>query len=359
MFSRHFSARFVWTAPSLSPLCLPLGHPYRAFGKSAASQNLGDIFPDGRFHGRLNRFINFLPSGYQYVVERFGKFHSVKKPGLHVLIPILDQITYVVDDRELCIRIDPENAVTHDNVKVTIGGNLFVFFYDAERAAYGASRPIYSVQQFSQSVMRSSVGNYTLDALFKERETLNEKIVDSIQSGAAKWGGRIVRFEITDLECSDHNVEQSLHLQSTAEREKREKETSVEAEYNVIRKQADAYAYKQKTEAEGDAIKIRTLADGEAHKIRTLADAHAYTVRAQAEAEKTSIKEIGDGMHQTAFGMDVLRARLSGQYFKALEQLGQRSTIIVPHDLANLASMVKAGQAYLLAEDDQKTARKN
>ena len=128
---------------------------------------------NGQFPSIRNKFINFLPSGYDYVIERFGKFSTVRKPGLNILIPFIDRIAYVVDNRELCLRIDPERATTEDNVMVKLGGNLYIKFYNPENAAYGAFRPIYAVSQYAQSVMRTAVGDIELDKLFKEKGHLN------------------------------------------------------------------------------------------------------------------------------------------------------------------------------------------
>ncbi len=71
-----------------------------------------------KFTSRINTVINFLPAGHEYVVERFGKFSHVAKPGLNVLFPIIDKIAHVIDMRELCIEIDPLTATTEDNVNL-------------------------------------------------------------------------------------------------------------------------------------------------------------------------------------------------------------------------------------------------
>jgi regulator of protease activity HflC (stomatin/prohibitin superfamily) len=66
-------------------------------------------------------------------------------------------------------RIDPQEATTADNVKIHLGGNLYVRFVDSYRAAYGAEMPVYAVSQLAQSIMRTAVGTYNLDKLFSER----------------------------------------------------------------------------------------------------------------------------------------------------------------------------------------------
>ena len=86
---------------------------------------------------------------HRFVVERFGKLHSIEDPGWFLAIPWVDKISYIVDMRERAMDIPPQAAITRDNVSVEVSGNLFVRFNDAERAAYGAFNPLYSVTQVS------------------------------------------------------------------------------------------------------------------------------------------------------------------------------------------------------------------
>lgn len=100
---------------------------------------------------RTNTIFNIVPQGYKYVVERFGKLHSIEDSGWFLAIPYVDTISYVVDVRELAIDIPPQSAITRDNVAVEVSGNLFIQFVDPQKAAYGALNPLYSVMQVRKS----------------------------------------------------------------------------------------------------------------------------------------------------------------------------------------------------------------
>ena len=290
------------------------------------------LLKTGKFTDRVNTCINFLPSGYQYVIERFGKFNRVAQPGLNIFIPLIDRISYMVEMRELCLRISPEQATTEDNVAVLLGGNIFIRFVDAEKAAYGSSTPISSVVQFAQAVMRTTVGGQRLDKLFSERTELNNKVIQALHDGCGKWGCEILRFEITDLEPSDKTVAQSLHKQSTAERERREKIINAEAFKREIELKSDAYKYEQIIKAEGDA-----------QNMKILADAKAYETIREAEARETSINKIAAALAIEG-GPDAMRATLTAQYIRSLEIMGaqNKSTLIVPHNLGNIASALES-----------------
>jgi hypothetical protein len=99
---------------------------------------------------KANTVFNIVPQGYKYVVERFGKLHSIQDSGYFFAIPWVDQIAYIIDVRERAMDIAPQAAITRDNVSVEVSGNLFIKFQDPQAAAYGALNPLYSVTQVSQ-----------------------------------------------------------------------------------------------------------------------------------------------------------------------------------------------------------------
>ena len=146
-----------------------------------------------------NTVLNIVPQGHKYVVERFGKLHAVQDSGLFIAIPLVDNIAYVIDMRERALDIPPQSAITRDNVSVEVSGNLFVRFYDAEKAAYGALNPLYSVTQHAQSAMRSAIGEMELDEILHGRARLNAMIRGSLQEAAEPWGLEIRRYEITEI----------------------------------------------------------------------------------------------------------------------------------------------------------------
>lgn len=122
------------------------GYVLDGFGGGRGGNNGGGI--PGRWPvTKANTIFNIVPQGYKFVVERFGKLHSIEESGWFLAIPLVDQIAYVIDVRERAIDIEPQAAITRDNVSVEVSGNLFVKFQDPEKAAYGALNPLYSVTQ--------------------------------------------------------------------------------------------------------------------------------------------------------------------------------------------------------------------
>ncbi|KAF0986763.1 hypothetical protein HZS_6216, partial [Henneguya salminicola] len=148
------------------------------------------------------QIINIVPQQEAWVVERFGRFLKVLSPGLEILFPFVDQIKYVHSLKEVVVNIAEQTAITNDNVTLTIDGVLFYQVLDPFKASYEIENPDYAIKQLAQTTMRSEIGKLILDDVFKERDTLNKKIVgtfsihsylDSIRSAVRKWGIECLR----------------------------------------------------------------------------------------------------------------------------------------------------------------------
>lgn len=133
-----------------------------------------------------------VPEKQAYVVQRFGKFHSVLESGLHLLLPVLDQVAYVHDLREMALPTPNQAAITRDNVHIGIDGVLYLQVLDPKKASYGVKDVLDAVVQLAQTTMRSELGKITLDKTFEERDSLNRHIVHAINEASEAWGVRWV-----------------------------------------------------------------------------------------------------------------------------------------------------------------------
>ena len=193
------------------------------------------------------------------MVERFGKAR-VLEAGLHFMIPVVDQIAYVHSLKEQTIPVPNQQAITRDNVTISIDGVLYVKIMDPEKvtppphaqsstplfnepnpfmylqASYGVSDAIFAVTQLAQTTMRSELGKMTLDKTFEERETLNASIVEAINHASSPWGLQCMRYEIRDIMPSP-SVKAVMDMQAEAERRKRaqilDSEGEQQAEMNI------------------------------------------------------------------------------------------------------------------------------
>jgi len=157
----------------------------------------------------------------EVILERFGKFKRRLEPGLHFVIPMVDNLKSELSLKEEAIPIPNQTAITNDNVYLMVDGVLYVKIVDSTKAYYGIANLEYAITQLAQTTMRSELGKITLDKTFAEREALNERIVGSINKASESWGIQSLRYEIRDI-SPPASVKLAMDLQAEAERKKKE-----------------------------------------------------------------------------------------------------------------------------------------
>ena len=138
--------------------------------------------------------VTTVPQQEKYIVERFGKYNTTLEPGLQFLIPLVDKIAYVQMLKEKAIKIHTQSAITSDNVNLQVDGVLYVEVVDAYKASYNVEDPEMAIMQLAMTTMRAGIGHMTLDHIFKEREAINQKIVDQLNKASEPWGLKCLRY---------------------------------------------------------------------------------------------------------------------------------------------------------------------
>merc|ERR1719510_18905 len=284
-----------------------------------------DDIPDNP-RPRTNTFVNMCHQGTTTVVERFGKYSHKVDPGLFIAIPLIDSL-HTIDLRETVINISPQGAITKDNVRIELCGSLYVKFEDSYKALYGAKRPLFAAVQQAQSVMRSCVGKMEMDDIFHNRTDLNEAVRVGIQNASEFWGLNVNRYEVTDI-TPDPEIAKAMDLHAAAERHRREKVKSAQAE-----KESTILI------SEGKRLQMINEAEGEAQRI----------IRA-AEAKAVAIGRIAEALDRDEGAKRAMEFDISEKYFRYLQQLGQSpSTVFLPSDVSNVNQVVATGIASFRA----------
>ncbi|MGP0069581.1 MAG: slipin family protein [Isosphaeraceae bacterium] len=188
------------------------------------------------------------------VVFRLGRFHSIKGPGLFMIVPILDQIR-MVDTRVLAVSIPKQQVITRDNVPVTIDGVLFFRVQNAADAIIMVQDYRFVVSQYAQTSLRDVIGQLSLDQLLTEREEIAKSIEQHVEKDTKGWGLEVTGLRIQDIDMPEE-LKKMMSRQASAEREKRATITKAEGD-----KEASvnlALAAKTMAESPG-AMQLRTL----------------------------------------------------------------------------------------------------
>jgi len=279
--------------------------------------------------------VRIVPQQHAWVVERLGKFHTVLEPGLNLIIPFMDRVSYMHNLREVPLDVPEQVCITRDNTQLGVDGIIYYQVVDPRMASYGSSNYIMAIVQLAQTSLRSEIGKMELDKTFESREDINRQIVAALDEAGRNWGIKVLRYEIKSL-TPPEAILRSMQQQITAEREKRALIAKSEGERQQEINIADGKKQAAVLESEGEKAAAINRAQGEATALRLIAEANAAAVRAVAEA----ISEKG--------GMDAANLKVAQEYVAAFGNLAKTSnTLIVPANAADIAGMVTTAMTVL------------
>ena len=188
------------------------------------------------------------------VVFRLGKYHTVKGPGLFLVLPLFDQIR-IVDTRVLAVNIPKQQVISRDNVPVTIDGVLFFRVQNAAEAIVTVQDFRTMIAQYAQTSLRDVIGQMTLDQLLTEREEIAASITRHVDKDTKGWGLEATGLRMQDIDMPEE-LKKMMSRQASAEREKRANITKAEGDKEA----AVNLALAAKTMAESPgAMQLRTL----------------------------------------------------------------------------------------------------
>ncbi|MDN3647794.1 stomatin-like protein [Reinekea marina] len=224
-----------------------------------------------------------VPMRESFVIERLGKFRTVFQPGLHFMIPFIDNVAYRHEIREQVYDIPAQHCITKDNIQVEIDGLVYLKVMDPQLASYGIGDYRNAAINLAQTTMRSEVGKLSLGEIFAERETLNETIVREIDKASQSWGIKVYRYEVANISPSDHVVS-TLEKQMVAERDRRADITLATAEKEAKINMSEGERQEAINHSVGERQRRINIAEGRAQEISLLAEAQATGIAMVAEA---------------------------------------------------------------------------
>ena len=243
----------------------------------------------------LFKAVRIVPQSEKYVVERFGKLHSVLGPGINVIVPFLDRVRHKVSVLERQLPTHSQDAITADNVLVTVETSVFYRILEPEKTVYRIRDVDAAISTTVAGIVRSGIGEMELDEVQSNRQQLIAKIQEQIAKAVDDWGIEVTRAEILDVNL-DQATREAMLQQLNAERARRAQVTEAEGTKRSVELNADAelYAAEQKAKAR------RISADAEAYATEVVAKAiHEHGIESAqyqvALKQVEAMAEIGKG----------------------------------------------------------------
>jgi regulator of protease activity HflC (stomatin/prohibitin superfamily) len=273
----------------------------------------------------LLRAIRMVPQGYNYTVERFGRYIRTLEPGLGLIVPFIDSIGAKQNMMEQVIDVPSQEVITKDNAMVKVDGVCFYQIVDAPKATYEVKDLNLAVINMVMTNIRTVMGSMDLDSLLSQRDEINQRLLHVVDQAAQPWGLKITRIEIKDI-APPRDLVESMARQMKAERDKR----AAVLEAEGLRQAAIL-------RAEGE--KQSVVLEAEGRREAAFRDAEARERSAEAEAKATELvsNAISNG------NVQAINYFVANNYVKALEALAQspnQKVLMMPVDATSILGSI-------------------
>lgn len=188
------------------------------------------------------------------VVFRLGSYSGVRGPGLIILIPGIEKMTKV-DLRVVTMDIPSQDIISKDNVTLKVNGVVYFRVNNPEKSIIQVENFFHATSQISQTTLRSVIGQYELDEILQERETINGKLQLILDELTEPWGVKVSNVELKAIDLPEE-MQRAMAKQAEAERTKRAKIISADGEFQAAKKLAEAA---EVLATQKDAITLRYL----------------------------------------------------------------------------------------------------
>ncbi|WP_430388037.1 SPFH domain-containing protein [Dyella sp. 20L07] len=282
----------------------------------------------------LAKLVRIVPQGYEWTVERFGRYTRTLTPGLHFLVPFIYSIGRKMNMMEQVLDVPSQDVITKDNAVVRVDGVVFYQVLDAAKAAYEVANLEQAALALIMTNIRTVLGSMDLDESLSQRDAINAKLLKVVDEATHPWGVKVNRIEIKDI-APPRDLVDSMARQMKAEREKRA---------NIL--EAEGFRQAAILKAEGEKQSVILAAEGEREAAFRAAEARERSAEAEAKATAMVSESIANG------NVNALNYFVATKYVEALKEMANspnQKMLLLPMESTGILGSL-AGIAELTKE---------
>lgn len=262
-----------------------------------------------------------VPQGTEFTVERFGRYTKTLRPGLNLIVPVIDQVGHKQNMMEQVLDVPSQEIITRDNAMVTVDGVVFFQVLDAAKASYEVNDLYRAILNLVMTNIRTVMGSMDLDELLSQRDHINARLLEVVDDATTPWGIKVTRIEIKDI-APPRDLVDAMARQMKAEREKR-----------AAILEAEGLRQSEILKAEGEKQAVILSAEGEKEAAFREAEARERLAEAEAKATHMVSQAIAKG------DVNAINYFVAQKYTEALQNIASaenQKVIMVPLEASSL-----------------------